>query len=297
MLLIVFLFRFCKLLWMLSATVILFEAECFHCRLSSIKDKRDFIQAIDTLLSNCASCSDAFSCVGFCNLYYAHFKVAWLKRLMLWRKVMRTFHTKWTVYLTRFILAPQVCSLPSKRIWFILLSNQGTAEFRLVPIWSVKKHLACSQPSGTNHLQCQMQLLVALSSGWVCLIMHLLTLHRNIKRKCKKSQLISSNLWGQRLLGKIHVISSTRISPWFYIHFIQTRHSKTKAWGPSICLHQHWTWSMSLSPSHLILVGACCHLCSSSRMHKTDVSQQKNSQLTLLMDNTYVSQKHGWMRM
>ena len=97
-----------------------------------------------------------------CPTCTTHVLRRWLKRLMLWRKVVCIFHPKRMVQLARFILAPQVCWPPSKRIWFVLLSKQDTSEFRLVPVWSIKRHLACSQPSGTNQSCLETRLLAAL---------------------------------------------------------------------------------------------------------------------------------------
>ena len=61
---------------MVSATVVLFEAKRSHRRLYSIKDKREFMQAIDTLVSTSASHCDAYSHV----VHYMFERLVTMKR-------------------------------------------------------------------------------------------------------------------------------------------------------------------------------------------------------------------------
>ena len=69
---------------MISATVVVsFEDERSRRKSYSIKDKREFIQANDALVSTGASRRDACSRVGLPHMYYACFEKR-LKRLMLW---------------------------------------------------------------------------------------------------------------------------------------------------------------------------------------------------------------------
>ena len=59
---------------MVSATVVSFQAERSHHMSYSIKDKREFVQAIDIIMSTSASWCDACSHVDLPHMYYAHIK-------------------------------------------------------------------------------------------------------------------------------------------------------------------------------------------------------------------------------
>jgi hypothetical protein len=61
---------------MVSSSVIPFEAEHSLCRSYPIKEKRDFIHAIDTIIATGVSCRVACSRVGLSHMYYACFKKA-----------------------------------------------------------------------------------------------------------------------------------------------------------------------------------------------------------------------------
>ena len=61
---------------MVSSSVILFEAERSRRRSYPIKEKRDFIHAIDTIVTTGVSCRVACSRVGLSHTYYTRFKKA-----------------------------------------------------------------------------------------------------------------------------------------------------------------------------------------------------------------------------
>jgi hypothetical protein len=130
-----------------------------------------------------------------------------------------------------------VCYLQSKMIWLILSCTQGTVVFRSAPVWFVTSHVVFSHHSGKNCLRCETQLLGTSLREWACLIVWLLTLHRNTPRKLRKSPTISSNSQGQKFLGEIHAASLIWIRPLFLFLFIPTRCLKPKAQGPSMFMH------------------------------------------------------------
>jgi hypothetical protein len=61
---------------MVSSTVIALEGERSRRKSYRIKDKRDFINAINTIVATGVSCCIACSHVGLPHMYYARFKNA-----------------------------------------------------------------------------------------------------------------------------------------------------------------------------------------------------------------------------
>jgi hypothetical protein len=144
---------------MVSAiVVVLFEDEQSRCKSYSIKDKREFIQAISTLVSTGASHRDACSCVGLPHMYYSLFKKAVEKVEALEKSaVYIPYKTNNSAHKIHPGPPSLLTAIQDDLVHFV----KHAMHSRIQVSTRMIHQEACSQPSGTNHLWHEMQLLVA----------------------------------------------------------------------------------------------------------------------------------------
>jgi hypothetical protein len=173
--------------------VVSFEAKWPHYRSYSIKEKREFVQAINTLVSTGASHCDKCYLVGLPHMYYACFKKA----------VEKVDGLEKSAAYIQYKTKGSACKIHPDPKSLLTAIQKDLARF--------VKHVRHSRIQVITHVIHQetscllltfrdnslmVQNMAASLFIWVCLIVWLITLHRNTTRKCKKSQLISSNLRG-----------------------------------------------------------------------------------------------------